>query len=138
MGVTVLDAGVLIGFLDATDLHHQAAKKALATTRDNGDRIALPASAFAESLVGPARRGKEAVGEVQQFVKRLPIDVIPLDESIALEAAELRARHGGQLKLPDALVVATAHVLDADVLVTTDKDWPSRTKLRLRAKLIQL
>ncbi|MGH9247295.1 MAG: type II toxin-antitoxin system VapC family toxin [Acidimicrobiales bacterium] len=138
MGVTVLDAGVLIGFLDANDMHHEAAKDALEAARAAGSQIAMPASAFAESLVGPARRGTEAVGAVQELIKRLPIDVIALDESIALAAAELRARHGGRLKLPDALVVATAQVLDVDALVTTDKDWPSRSKLRLRAKLIQL
>lgn len=138
MGVTVLDAGVLIGFLDAADLHHDAAMDALAAARDGGQRVVMPASAFAESLVGPARRGKVAVDGVRQFVKRLPMDVIPLDEPIALAAAELRARHGGRLKLPDALVVATAHVLDAGVLVTTDKDWPARSKLGLRARLIRL
>lgn len=111
---------------------------ALATARDSGDRLVIPASAFAESLVGPARRGTKAVSEVQQFVKRLPIEVVPLDEPIALAAAGLRARHGGRLKLPDALIVATAHVLDVDVLVTTDRDWPSRSKLRLRARVVQL
>lgn len=138
MGIAVLDAGVLIGFLDAADLHHAAAKAALADARDAGHRIVLPASAFAESLVGPARRGDGAVEEVQEFVKRLPIDVIPLDDSIALVAARLRARHGGRLELPDALVVATAQVLDADVLVTTDKEWPSRSKLGLRSQLVSL
>jgi predicted nucleic acid-binding protein len=88
--------------------------------------------------LGPARRGAEAVAEVHGFLERLPIDVIPLDGSIALAAAQLRARHGGRLRLPDALVVATAQVLDADVLFTTDKEWPTRSKLGLRAKLVHL
>jgi len=138
MGVPVLDAGVLVGFLDAADLHHKSARDALVTAQDDGHRLIIPASAFAESLVGPSRRGEDAVGELRQFVKRLPIDVIPLDESIALAAAALRARHGGRLKLPDALLVATARTLDVDVLITTDKDWPSRSKLGLRAKLLHL
>jgi len=138
MGVTVVDAGVLIGFLDASDLHHEAAREALATAHDGGHRVVMPASAFAESLVGPSRRGPEAVDEVRQFVRRLPVEVIALDESMALVAAGLRARHGGRLKLPDALVVATAQALDADTLITTDRDWPSRSKLGLSSRLVQL
>ena len=49
MGVTVLDAGVLIGFLDANDTHHAAAHQAFADARDRGDSIMMPASAFAAS-----------------------------------------------------------------------------------------
>jgi predicted nucleic acid-binding protein len=138
MGVTALDAGVLIGFLDAGDRHHDAATKALQTARDAAHRVVMPASAFAEALVGPARRGPDAVEDVRQFVHRLPIDVIPLDEATALLAAELRARHGGRLKLPHALVVATAQALDADVLVTSDRQWPSGSRLGLRAEIRRL
>ena len=68
MGLTVLDAGVVIGFLDATD------------------------------------------------------------------AAALRAKHGS-LKLPDALVIATARMLGADLLVTTDRKWPTPQRLQLGAKI---
>jgi predicted nucleic acid-binding protein len=64
--------------------------------------------------------------------------VIALDESTARLAAELRARHGGRLELPDALVVATAHALDVDVLVTSDRGWPSRSRLGLRAEVRRL
>jgi predicted nucleic acid-binding protein len=103
-----------------------------------GHRVVMPASAFAEALVGPARRGRDAVGEITRFVHRLPIEIVPLDEEIALAAAQLRARHGGRLKLPDALVVATAEVLDVDVLVTSDRAWPSRSELGLRADVRQL
>jgi predicted nucleic acid-binding protein len=39
-------------------------------------------------------------------------------------AAQLRAQHGPRLRLPDALVVATALELSADRLLTTDKRWP--------------
>ena len=55
MGLTVIDAGVLIGFLDRNDVHHDAAQQALREMLERSDRIALPASAFAESLVAPSR-----------------------------------------------------------------------------------
>jgi hypothetical protein len=36
----------------------------------------------------------------------------------------LRATHGNRLRLPDALVLATAGVLEADRVATTDARWP--------------
>ncbi|MEX0949304.1 MAG: PIN domain-containing protein [Acidimicrobiia bacterium] len=138
MGLTVLDAGVLIGFLDASDAHHDAAHREIRAGLERGDRVSIPASAFAEVLVGPSRRGNEAVKSVQEFVERVPIDVAPLDAETAVVAADLRARHGSRLRLPDALVIATARDLDADALVTADRNWPTRRALRLRARLVIL
>ena len=138
MGLTVVDAGVLIGFLDATDAHHEAARQALANASERGDAISLPASALAECLAGPARRGDDAVETVRAFLARFPIAVAPLDAAVAGAAARLRARHSQRLRLPVALVVATAEVLDADILITTDRGWPSRRALGLRGQIVQL
>ena len=55
----------------------------------------------------------------------------------AVTAAALRARHRS-LKLPDALVIATAIHLDADHLVTTDRRWPSRSRLGLRGRITEI
>jgi predicted nucleic acid-binding protein len=41
--------------------------------------------------------------------------------------AALRAAHGTSLRLPDALVVATAIVRSADRILTTDAGWPAAT-----------
>lgn len=137
MGLTVLDAGVIIGFLDSNDAHHPAALGALRDARDRNDRLILPASAFAEILVGPHRKGAKAIAAVQALVQRVPLEIHPLDADIALAAAALRARHGS-LKLPDALVIATADDLHADHLVTTDRRWPSRSKLKITTSLTVL
>lgn len=124
MGLTVLDAGILIAVLDGADLHHAAATRALRTRIDRGDELVLPASAYAEVLVAPYRRNEEAVATVEAFLDALPVRVEPATRAIAARAAELRARHGSRLRLPDALVVATAIDLGAEVL-TTDSRWPS-------------
>ena len=137
MGVTVLDAGVVIGFLDGNDVHHEAAHSALGAALDRHDRMVLPASAFAEVLVGPSRKSVEAVATVRGLVARVPIEIEPLGTEIALAAATLRGHHRS-LKLPDALVIATASYLNADHLVTTDRGWPSKTKLRLRASIVEI
>lgn len=137
MGLTVLDAGVIIGFLDANDTHHLAAHAALDAARSRNDRLVLPASAYAEIMVGPSRSGTAAVATVRRLVERLPVAVEPLDAEIALLAAAIRARHRS-LKLPDALVIATASHLDADHLITTDRKWPPRSKLKLRTTISEI
>jgi len=134
MGLTVVDAGVIIGFLDEADAHHRAARGALAAAVERADRLVLPASGYAESLVGPARRGPDAVATVDRFLTRLPIEIVPLGPEVAAAAASLRARHRS-VKLPDALIIATAIVLDADRVLTTDRRWPSKSKLGLRAAI---
>ena len=85
---------------------------------------------LAEVLVGPARRGLDAVAAVLQFVERLPIEIAPLDKDVALAAATIRAAHRS-VKLPGALVLATASVVGAGTLLTTDRGWPSARRLSL-------
>ncbi len=128
MELTVIDAGVLIGFLDESDVHHEAATKELESARRRGE-IAIPASALAESMVAPARNSDPSLEAVREFIERLPVGVAKLDAEVAIIAAQIRARHGQRLKLPDALVVATAINLEANVLVTTDRGWPSNATL---------
>lgn len=137
MGLIHLDAGVIIGLLDGNDAHHEAAREVLADAVHAGDRLAMAASALAECLVGPARRGDAEVRTVRNLVERLPISIIPLDVEIATAAARLRAAHRS-LRLPDALVIATAIEDAADQLVTTDRKWPTARALKLKATLKHL
>ena len=125
MGLTVLDAGVIIGVLDARDPHHDASVRALTAVVNDGDAIAVPASAYAEALVGPARRGPSARRTVDDFLADLAAEVEPITRQAAARAAMLRATHGRRLKLPDALVVAIAMHLGAERILTTDRRWPS-------------
>ncbi len=124
MGLIVLDAGVVIAVLDASDVHHGAVMQALADAQASGDGFVLPASAYAECLVSPSRSGPQAVATVDQFLDALPSRVEPATRAIGRVAASLRAAHGPGLRLPDALVVATAVVLTADRIITTDARWP--------------
>jgi predicted nucleic acid-binding protein len=134
VGLIHLDAGVLIGFLDASDVHHPAARRLLAEAVDAGDRLAMASSALAESLVGPARRGDAEIRTVRSLVDRLPIGIVPLDIEIATTAARLRAAHR-PLRLPDAIVIATAVADGANQLVTTDRKWPSARVLKVSVAL---
>ena len=134
MGLTHLDAGVIIAFLDSADAHHDAARSALATSLGDAERLSIAASALVECLVGPARRSTKAVELVRTVIDRLPVTVVHLDEEIATQAATLRARHRS-LKLRDALVIATAEHSRADRLITTDRKWPTAKVMKLTVSI---
>lgn len=120
--ILVLDAGVVIAVGDANDVFHEAAMTAL-RTRTSADLI-LPASAYAEALVGPMRRGGEAAARLDAALAAGRVAVQPADRRIAAGAARLRAAHP-RLRLPDALVLATAEAVTADEVLTTDARWPA-------------
>lgn len=134
MALTVLDAGVLIAFLDATDPHHDAARVALEEAVARRDDFALPASAYAELMVEPFRRGAQAVETAQAALDALTVRIEPATTAVATAAAELRARHGRRLRLPDALVLATALVARSDRVLTTDARWP---KVAVAVEVVQ-
>jgi predicted nucleic acid-binding protein len=129
VALIVLDAGVVIGFLDRSDAHHTAAVAGL--TGRGTDELVLPTSAFAEALVRPYQIGAGAVAAVDAFVHDFAIQLQSLTPPIAHRAASLRARHR-TLALPDAIVLATGDVLEASVILTTEKAW-SRFSRRARA-----
>lgn len=124
MGLTVLDAGVVIAALDSEDVHHAAAVTALRDALERSDRLVLSVSAYAESLVGPSRRGPDAVATLDAFLDAMPAMVEPATREIGRRAASMRAAHGRGVRLPDALVLATAAVVGADLVLTTDGGWP--------------
>jgi predicted nucleic acid-binding protein len=113
----ILDAGVLIGLLDTEDGQHDRAVDEI-DQADRADRQLLtPASAYSEALIAFARAGR--VSDAREAIIGMGITVVPLTAPIAERAAELRALHDS-LRLPDALVLATAHEHDA-VLLTYDE-----------------
>lgn len=125
MGLIVLDAGVVIGIANSSDAHHRSARAAVAEARAQGHALVLPVSAYAEAAVYPHRLGRAAVARFDRFIDSMPIRVEEATRMIGIEAASLRAQHGPGLRLPDALVIATAITLAADRVVTTNAAWPA-------------
>lgn len=134
MGLTVLDTGVLIGFLDSADAHHSRAVAALTALGAKGDRGVVPASAYAELLVRPFRRGARHVKLVDEALDAFAFSIEPISRAVAKAAAQLRATHG-TLRLPDALVLATARTVKASRVITTDAGWPKVAGLRVETLL---
>ena len=70
-----------------------------------------------EVLVG-CREGES--GRVQAWLDTFPR--LPLDDAIALESVRLRQRHG--LKIPDAIILATARCADLSLATRNSRDFP--------------
>lgn len=120
MALVVLDASVIIGFLDPEDALHAACVGALADRQ--GDELAAPASVYAEILVGPYRSGAAAVSEVDAFLSDFAVRIDPVTAAIAHLGAQMRSKRPA-LRLPDALVLAYGETIDADSVLTGDGSW---------------
>jgi predicted nucleic acid-binding protein len=122
MALTVVDASVVIAVLESTDAHHGPATEAVRAARSiDRAQLVLPSTAYAEVLVYPERAGAEVAAKIRAFCAQEFI-LESVTPSIAEAAARLRARHAS-LRLPDALVIATAECLHADALLTADVRW---------------
>ncbi|MFZ0043459.1 MAG: PIN domain-containing protein [Solirubrobacteraceae bacterium] len=117
MGALILDASVLIGLLDTADAHHQQAVDDVDAADRAGEALLVPASAYSEALVAFARAGR--LPGAREAIAGMGITIVALDLEIAERAAELRAEHG-RLRLPDAMVLATARERAAALLTYDD------------------
>ncbi len=118
MGAVALDASVAIALFSATDAHHQRARAELDAVLARGDSLILPASAYSEIMVHALRNERGEL--IDRFVDRLRVKVVPADREVSRRAAELRAAHRS-LRLPDALVVATAQLRGAELLTFDER-----------------
>jgi predicted nucleic acid-binding protein len=131
VALVVLDASAIIAFLDPDDALHDGAVDALGEHQH--DELLVPPTVYAEILVAPYRRGAEAVADVEAFVRDFAIRIDAMTPAIARAAAQLRSESRG-LRLPDALVLATADERAADVVLTGDESW---ARISSRVALIQ-
>ncbi|MDR2620925.1 MAG: PIN domain-containing protein [Propionibacteriaceae bacterium] len=104
----VIDASALIAALDSHDAHHKKAQQLLGDTTDLG----IHPLTLAEILVLPV---KEQRGQaVLDAISKTCIKVLSAEIITPLDAATARAATG--LKLPDAVVLATAQALKAGIV----------------------
>ena len=113
MGALILDASVLIGLLDNQNAHHSSAVEEVEAADQAAQALLTSASAYSEALVAFARADR--VSDARDAIAGMGITVVPLTETLAERAAELRARHSA-LRLPDAIVLATVRDLDGELL----------------------
>lgn len=111
----VLDASVLIGYLDGADAHHAVAEAVLAAVID--DDLAANPLTLAEVLVVPARDGR--LDAVMSVLRDLEVQELPFPPSTVSRLAQLRAGTG--LKMPDCCVLLSAETVNASVASFDDQ-----------------
>lgn len=98
----VLDASVLIAYLDAEDAQHHKAESLLA--REIDDEFAANPLTLAEVLVGPSRTGR--LDAARSALQELEVAEQPFPADAAVRLARLRADTG--LRMPDCCVLLAA------------------------------
>lgn len=113
MGRLILDASALIALLDRADPHYERAVVEVEAADRGRVTLVAPATDYSEALVAFARNHR--LEEARRAIAAMGIGVAPLDAATAERAAQLRASRPG-LRLPDAMVLATAVELEGDLL----------------------
>lgn len=101
----VLDADVLIGALDGSDLHHARARALFTRWRKQQALRLISVVNLSEVLVAPASDSGR-LRAAREAIAALGVAVHQPSEAIGVEAARLRGRH--PISLPDAYCLATA------------------------------
>ena len=131
----VLDSDAVVGFLDREDALHEAADAAIRGLIRK-QRLLVSVVTYAEVLTG-ARLGHHDEDQVRRFFAQLISDVLPVDPTVAEQAAELRSRLKS-LRMPDALILATAETCpDVDLIVTGDSRVPKVPGLDCAVRLLR-
>lgn len=92
--------------------------------------LAVTTVTIAEVLTGPMKAGEEALARRYRAALETWL-VVDFTSDIAESAARLRGRYG--LKLPDAIQLASALVINADALVTHDRDFDGVSGIQVLA-----
>lgn len=92
--------------------------------------LAVTTVTIAEVMTGPLKAGKEALAKRYRATLET-WQVIAPSADIAESAARLRGTYG--LKQPDAIQLASALSINADALVTHDRDFANVTGVRILA-----
>lgn len=72
-----------------------------------------------ELLVKPLREKRFDLVEQYKMILASQLEMVAMDESVSLKAAELRAKYG--IKTPDAIQLASVITKNGDVFVTNDE-----------------
>lgn len=131
----VLDSDAVVAFLDRNDALHDAADAAIRNMVGN-ERLFLSAVTYAEILTG-ARLGHHDEQRVRGFVSDLISEVLTVDMKVADIAADLRSRRKS-LRMPDALILATAEIQpEVGLVVTGDLEATKVRGLTCKVQLLR-
>jgi predicted nucleic acid-binding protein len=130
----VLDSDAVVAFLDRGDALHDAADEAIRDLIGN-HHLLVSAVTYAEVLTA-ARLGHHDEEQIRRFFFELTAGILSVDVEIAEKAAELRSRLKS-LRIPDALILATADIApEVELVLTGDKQMERLSGLACRVQVL--
>ncbi|MFC4586856.1 type II toxin-antitoxin system VapC family toxin [Sphaerisporangium corydalis] len=123
MPTVLLDTNIISSLLDPDDTLHLDALAAVRRWEGEAASFAISVITWSELRVGAVRRGPGAEKALAEFRDSAIDRILAVDEVTAEAAARLRARDL-TVRMPDALIVASAREGGADVLLTADRKFP--------------
>lgn len=124
----LLDSAPIIYFLDGHTRFGPRFRPLFEAHSAGRVRFAVATVTVAAVLTGPLQKGDEALARRYRGILE-SWQVIPLNLDLAESAARLRGSL--RLRLADAVQVASALAINADALVTHDRDFPRLRALRV-------
>jgi predicted nucleic acid-binding protein len=112
--VIILDANVLIGFLDDSDPHHEVTIELL--DRHYVEGFGSSVLTVAEALVHPTRAGRHDAA--LSSLLSIGVRVVPLDGTEALHLAAVRNTY--RIRMPDAVALHTAITTGSELATFDD------------------
>lgn len=138
-----LDSNVFIAALSQNEEHSEIAQK-LIRDINSGKHTALASSIVYGEVLSTSTSTSTSTSIIYRHKSELDLEgffahidnlsTIPADDDINLKAGQLRIQYGSQLKLPDALHIATALLANADMFITNDVALAKIAKKLLPAK----
>ena len=119
MAGLILDSDALIALMNVNDEHHKIIIELLLQTQDG---FSISVVTYSEALIRSFETGRESL--MIERISELVNEIVEVTKSIAEIAADLRA--SAKIKLPDALIAATA-IEKGLTLLTFDEKLARRT-----------
>lgn len=126
--LVLVDAAPIIYHLEGHPKHSPHFRPLFDRQEAGTVAFAVTTVTIAEVLTGPLAAGEEALAKRYRAMME-SWHVVPLSVDLAESAARLRGAL--KLKLPDAVQVASAIAVNADALVTHDRDFSRIKALRV-------
>jgi predicted nucleic acid-binding protein len=129
----LLDSSTLIAFHSPSERAHPLAEHLLGRIASDDDALRGYYSVVSavELLVRPIRTGQVRFTFMHTFLTQYPhLTVLPVDMTVAAQAATLRATMG--IALPDAVVIASGLLAGCEAIVTNDERWKRRGETLFR------
>lgn len=119
----LLDTNAIIYFLQGISPYDAILNPLFGLFEQRDVEAVISVITEAELLVGPLKKdNKEALTMVKLFLNDFPgLKVIPISRQIGQMAAGIRARTN--LRLPDALIIATAKTAGCGAIIANDLAW---------------